>query len=157
MSHLILSGLFWAFSFWLVADALRRQSNPLWVVLILLVQPYGGLVYLAYSRWQAYRRGRAGAAPRVVVPAEVSSAPEDSDAEPLLEFADGLEERAQFAEAATLYRNALEQRPGDPRGLHGLARCLIELGQKREALEVYEALMTAEPRFRNYAAALEYA
>ena len=63
MSQLLLSGLLWAFSFWLVADALRRQSNPLWVVLILLVQPYGGLAYLVYLKWRTYRRVRAAAFP----------------------------------------------------------------------------------------------
>jgi hypothetical protein len=156
MSPLILSGLLWAFSFWLVADALRRQSNPLWIVLILLAQPYGGLVYLAYSRWQVYR-GAQARLPRAAAPARAASPLPDGGAEPLFDFADGLEEQAQFGEAASLYRSALEQGPGEPRGLHGLARCLMELGQKREALEAYEALMVADPRYRNYAAALEYA
>jgi hypothetical protein len=176
MSQLLLSGLIWAFSFWLVADALRRQSNPLWVVLILLVQPYGGLAYLVYLKWRAYRRVRAAVpaarvAPSLVIAQEDESegrepreargsAPEvdrSADVQALLDIADGLEEQRRFDEAASLYRRALEQQRADPRSLHGLARCLIELEQMREAIEVYETLMATDPRYRNYAAALEYA
>lgn len=173
MSQLLLSGLIWAFSFWLVADALRRQSNPLWVVLILLVQPYGGLAYLVYLKWRTYRRVRAAVPARstasvvheevdaeneVVEPRESESESAiDTDADALLDVADGLEEQRRFDEATSLYRRALEPQPSDPRSLHGLARCLIELEQTREAIEVYETLMGTEPRYRNYAAALEYA
>jgi len=169
MSQLLLSGLIWAFSFWLVADALRRQSNPLWVVLILLVQPYGGLAYLVYMKWRKYRRVRAAAPARVAPSLAVAEgeagnedvaaaeAPPGADAEALLDIADGLEEQRRFDEAASLYRRALEQQRGDPRSLHGLGRCLIELEQTREAIEVYETLMATSPRYRNYAAALEYA
>jgi hypothetical protein len=174
MSQLLLSGLIWAFSFWLVADALRRQSNPLWVVLILLVQPYGGLAYLVYTKWRAYRRVRAAmpaarVAPSLVLaeesfdsePREPGAVPSaiggDTEGQALLDVADGLEEQRRFDEAASLYRRALEQQPADPRSLHGLARCLIELERTREAIEVYETLMATDPRYRNYAAALEYA
>lgn len=173
MSQLLMSGLIWAFSFWLVADVLRRQSNPLWVVLILLVQPYGGLAYLVYQKWRAYRRVRsavpaARVAPSLVLAEEQTERVGDDgdgapptarsdDAQALLDVADGLEEQRRFDEAASLYRRALELQPADPRSLHGLARCLIELAQTREAIEVYETLMATEPRYRNYAAALEYA
>lgn len=169
MSQLILPGLIWAFSFWLVADALRRQRSPLWIVLILLVQPYGGLAYLVYLKWQTYRRVRSVAPARVApkrqleddaeVEAEVEAEADtpELEASTRLDIADRLEEQRRFDEAASLYRRALDQPTKDPRSLHGLARCLIELEQTREAIEVYEALMAAEPRYRNYAAALEYA
>lgn len=183
MSQLLVSGLIWAFSFWLVADALRRRRNPLWVVLIVLLQPYGGLAYLVYTKWQGHRRVRA-AAPARPLPSlalddaepgadSAARAPESepsalgagsargascaTETDALLDVADGLEEQRRFDEAASLYRRALTQRASDPRSLHGLGRCLIELEQTREAIEVYEALMACEPRYRNYAAALEYA
>jgi hypothetical protein len=60
-------------------------------------------------------------------------------------------------EAADIYRRALEVDAREPRALHGLARCLSELGREREALDSYEALMAVDPRYRDYAAALEYA
>jgi hypothetical protein len=163
MSQWILSGLIWAFSFWLVADVLRRKANPLWVALILLAQPYGGLVYLVHLKWQSYRRARAAAPVARLAPATAASPGEpaeaafDSDADGLLDIADGLEEQRRFDEATALYRRALTDHPGDARSLHGLARCLIELEQTREAIDVYERLMAAAPRYRNYAAALEYA
>ena len=80
---------------------------------------------------------------------------EGVDTQALLDVADGLEEQRRCDEAASLYRRALQQEPADPRSLHGLARCLIELTHTREAIEVYETLMATDPRYRNYAAALE--
>jgi hypothetical protein len=71
--------------------------------------------------------------------------------------ADQLEEQGRFSEASHIYRSALDAAKDDARALHGLARCLVELEQGREALDTYEALMAIAPRYRNYAAALEYA
>src|SRR5688572_7295540 len=163
MSQLILHGLVWAFSFWMVADCLRRRESALWVVAILLIQPYGALAYVVYLKWSEHRRARvaerAGAGP-VAVGAPLVPLPRRAEAaEPLatLDIADQLEEQGRFSEASHIYRRALDAAPGEPRALHGLARCLIELDQAREALDTYEALMAAEPRYRNYAAALEYA
>jgi hypothetical protein len=76
---------------------------------------------------------------------------------PTLDVADQLEEQGRFSEASHVYRRALDSAQHDARALHGLARCLIELDQTREALGTYEALMASDPRYRNYAAALEYA
>ncbi|HTV18748.1 MAG TPA: tetratricopeptide repeat protein [Polyangiaceae bacterium] len=163
MSQMILHGLIWAFSFWMVADCLRRQKSPLWVVAILLIQPYGAFAYVAYLKWSERQRAQQGrlptpeavayAAPR----AAPSPRPSALDALPTLDVADQLEEQARFSEASHIYRRALDSAAGDPRALHGLARCLIELDREREALSTYEALMAIDPRYRNYAAALEYA
>jgi hypothetical protein len=146
MSQVILTGLIWAFSFWLVADCLRRRMSAWWMLVILLVQPYGGLAYLIYlkirERHIERRRPLHGGASAPVLG---------------LDVADQLEEQRRFAEAALLYRRSLELDANDPRALHGLARCRMELGQPRDALESYEALMAVDPRYRNYAAALEYA
>jgi hypothetical protein len=160
MAHLILSGLIWAFSFWMVADSLRRRASPLWVLVILLIQPYGGIAYLLYLKWSDLRRNRMPSPDASEISSEIDRDPSEPQPEPvfpLLDVADQLEEQGRFGEAAALYRRALEQQRDDARGLHGLARSLIELDQTREALETYEALMGIDPRYRNYAAALEYA
>jgi hypothetical protein len=156
MSSLLLSAVMWAFSFWLVADCLRRRASPFWLVVILLVQPYGGVAYLLYLKWSRYRGRPIGAAAPVAAATAGPGGPGQIE-EPALEVADRLEEQRRFAEAAQIYRRALEQDPRDPRALHGLARCSVELEQPREALEAFEALMAVDPRYRNYSAALEYA
>ena len=150
----ILTALIWAFSLWMVADAVRRRLSFLWVVVILLVQPYGGLAYLLYLKLATSPRlsRRFG---NVGVPQPPS--PVDEPGDPVLVRADQLEDQRRFGEAAALYERALESQATDPRALHGLARCLMEVGQQREGLEKYEALMAVDPRFRNYSAALEYA
>lgn len=154
---LILSTLSWAFSFWMVADSFRRRASFWWVLVILFVKPpFGALAYLIYVKLSE-RSGRAfpGAGrPSTVVP---PSAVNDDPSAVTLDIADRLEEQRRFGEAAMIYRRALETHPGDPRALHGLARCQIELEQLDEAVETYEALMAIDPRYRDYTAALEYA
>lgn len=182
MSQLILHGLVWAFSFWMVADCLRRRQSPLWVIAILLIQPYGAFAYVVYLKWSERRRARGGLrggdlrtgdlrtadvrargvradAEPGAYPAPLGPAPRSALVEPLptLDVADQLEEQRRFSEALQIYRRALATNEDDPRALHGLARCSIELDQTREALDAYEALMALDPRYRNYAAALEYA
>ncbi len=151
----IITALVWAFSFWMVADVLRRRLSFLWVVLILMIQPYGGLVYLVYLKVATSPRLRG----RLGIPASVSNLPPgmQEGGDPGLSRADQLEEQRRFEEAAALYQRALERSSDDPRALHGLARCLMELGQERQGLEKYEALMGIDPRYRNYSGALEYA
>lgn len=158
MSQVILHGLIWAFSFWMVADCLRRRKSPLWVLAILLVQPYGALAYVVYLKWSlraATSAGSRGGAPSTLLAAPASAA--RAELLPSLDVADQLEEQRRFSEAAQIYRRALDVAGDDPRALHGLARCLIELDKEREALDTYEALMAVDPRYRNYTAALEYA
>jgi hypothetical protein len=160
MSQLILHGLVWAFSFWMVADCLRRRESPLWMVAILLIQPWGAFAYVVYLKWSERRRARmaapAAAALRTSL-APLARRAAAGDPRATLDVADQLEEQGRFSEASHIYRRSLEAAPGEPRALHGLARCLIELEQAREAIDTYEALMAIDPRYRDYAAALEYA
>jgi hypothetical protein len=160
MSQVILSGLIWAFSFWMVADCLRRRASPWWVIVILLIQPYGGLAYLIFLKIRERRTEQRGPLQSTTggLAAIAPATAHGGAALGLgLDVADQLEEQRRFAEAAVIYQRSLALDDRDPRALHGLARCRVELGQPREALESYEALMAVEPRYRNYAAALEYA
>lgn len=160
MSQWILFILIWAFSFWMVVDSIQRRKSLVWVIFILMVRPYGGLIYLVWRKVSESPRGRAllaGAAPSLASPVRrVTSAASGSN-EPPLDVADQLEEQLRFNEAAAIYRQVFDQDARNARALHGLARCLVELHQAQEALQKYEALMALDPRFRNYSAALEYA
>jgi hypothetical protein len=158
MSQWILPALIWAFSFWMVALSVRHRASSAWIVVILLLAPYGGLAYLFYSKViQPYRQrhGRGAGMPAVVPADRDPGARRPSEA--ALEVADQLEEQRRFGEAALIYRRTLEQWKDNPRAIHGLARSLAELDQATEALTRYEALMAQDPRYRNYSAALEYA
>jgi hypothetical protein len=159
MSQLILHGLVWAFSFWMVADCLRRRQSPLWMVAILLIQPWGAFAYVVYLKWSERRRARMAAPAAAALSASLAplARPAAGDSGATLDVADQLEEQGRFSEASHIYRRAREAAPSEPRALHGLGRCLIELEQTREAIDTYEALMAVDPRYRDYAAALEYA
>lgn len=160
MSQLILSVLIWAFSFWMVADSIRRRKSLVWVIAILLIPPYGGLVYLVWLKVTESPRGRAllgRVAPSLAGPPIGVGRAENGAGEPSLDVADQLEEQLRFSEAAAIYRQAFAEDAKSSRALHGLARCLVELHQPEDALQKYEALMALDPRFRNYSAALEYA
>jgi len=163
MSQLILSVLIWAFSFWMVVDSILRRKSLGWVMVILLMRPYGGLIYLVWRKVSESPRGRAllgRAVPALASPiGNTTGAPTASigASEPSLDVADQLEEQLRFTEAAAIYRQIVGRDAMSARALHGLARCLVELRQPDEALQRYEALMAIDPRFRNYAAALEYA
>jgi hypothetical protein len=155
MSQWILPGLAWAFSFWMVAVAVHRRSSGLWIAVILLFSPLGGLAYLVYRFIQARRPRPPGNA--LEKSERASEVNPRLPHEAALEVADQLEEQRRFGEAVLIYRRTLEQRKGHLRAMHGLARCLFELEQRDEALSHYEALMAEDPRYRNYAAALEFA
>lgn len=149
----VVSAVCWAFTFWMVADSFRRRVSFWWVVMILLITPpFGGLIYLAYVTWSRWRTRRAHAGePTPDYP------PESTGESDMLDVADRLEQQHRYREASMIYDRALERHTNEPRALHGMARCLIELGQLEEAVERYEALMAVDPRYRNYGAALEYA
>lgn len=153
----IVSTLSWAFSFWMVADSFRRRASFWWVIAILFIKPpFGALAYLLYIKLseRSSRPWPGAGRPSTVVPPSSQS---DDASDAMLDIADRLEEERRFGEAAMIYRRALESRADDARALHGLARCLMEFGQLDEAVETYEALMAADPRYRDYTAALEYA
>jgi hypothetical protein len=161
MFEKILPYAIWAFSLLMVVHCVRQRAGFLWVVLILLAQPYGGIAYLVYVNLIERQRGRqgmaGGARAREVDADDAVRASPGTHAERALDVADTLEEQGRYGEAALVFRRAIEHHRDNPRAVHGLARCLMELEEVDEALQKYELLMEIDPRYRNYAAALEYA
>src|SRR5688572_6205201 len=99
MSQVILHGLVWAFSFWMVADCLRRRQSPLWMIAILLIQPWGAFAYVVYLKWSERRRARMAAPAAAALRASLAPrAAGDSGA--TLDVADQLEEQGRFSEAS---------------------------------------------------------
>lgn len=158
----LLDALGWLFSFWMVTDAIRRRSGVLWILLILIFPPWGGLVYLLalkLSDSKQASRYLGSARPNGPGASEMPTAGGSTaqSGEPALDVADQLEAQQRYGEAALIYRKTLDRGQPEPRALHGLARCLVELGKGDEALECFATLMELNPRYRDYGAALEYA
>ncbi len=115
--------------------------------------------------WNAVRRStqwsRLGGAGRGVRPGTLEElearAVVTGSREARLDLADALEEHDRAEEAATLYRELLEERPRSLRALHGLARALLSLHRPAEAVEALERVVEADRAFRGYSAALDYA
>lgn len=168
MPH-ILNALIWLFSFWMVADSIRRRTGFLWVILILWIQPWGGLVYLLILKLNEANPGNrilghlSGASARLASgqPRGQSAGPSPGNTstagEPALDIADQLEAQERYREAGAIYRKALVHDQHNARALHGLARSLVELGQGEQALDTFAALMVENSKYRDYMAALEYA
>ncbi|MBX3185220.1 MAG: tetratricopeptide repeat protein [Polyangiaceae bacterium] len=121
---------------WAVVDATRRRVDAPWYFLIVLGFPIGALVYFVWVKLKGPAAGGSVA---------------------LLQRADTIEQRGDYAQAELLYAHLLTQEPSAAGALHGSARCLAELGRLPEALDRFDRLMQVEPRFRDYQAALEYA
>ncbi len=62
-------------------------------------------------------------------------------------------ERGDYAEAAELYRQAIDQNPDDARLYFNLARTLYELGESEAAMEAYDRFksLTESPSDRSFA------
>ncbi len=62
-----------------------------------------------------------------------------------LDLADRLRAQDMYAEAAEHYQKALAQRPGERRGLLGLARCRRQTGDTESARRLLDELLAAHP------------
>ena len=119
---------------WCLYDAAKRRAPFYWYFLLVLGFPIGSVLYVAWSKLQGF-----------------------DPVERQLDMADRLERERSYGEAVKLFASVLEVQPGRPRALHGHARCAVELGDVRRALDLYDRLMRVDPRYRDYTAALEYA
>lgn len=155
------------FTLWMLWDAISRRAG-VWVAAIVVVaifggSPYGAVAYflivkLPETPWGRRLLGRAEVErPEQQLPQGQAAVGGGLGGGRLIDVADGLEARKRYEEALMVYRRAAERQPTNARVLHGLGRCSVELGRREEAVEHFESLMAVDPRFRGYAAALEYA
>ena len=144
-------GLSLLFSIALCVHVVRTNQNMYWLWLILIIQPFGGLIYLIAIILPEMLGGRTArrvgsAARQTLDPGRAyRTAKADYDTSPTVAHAMRLAAAAmalgQYAEAETLYRNAAQGvHADDPTLLLGRANALIELGRFAEALPVLERL-----------------
>ena len=146
-----LFGLSLLFSIALCVHVVRTGREMYWMVIILMFQPLGGLVYAAAIVLPEMLGGRTArrvgsAARQTLDPGRAyRTAKADYDNSPTVAHAMRLAAAAmalgQHAEAETLYREAAQGvHADDPTLLLGRANALIELGRFAEALPVLERL-----------------
>ena len=144
-------GLSLLFSIALCVHVVRTNQNMYWLWLILIIQPFGGLIYLIAIILPEMLGGRTArrvgsAARQTLHPGRAyRTAKADYDDSPTVAHAMRLAAAAmalgQHAEAETLYRQAAQGvHADDPTLLLGRANALIELGRFAEALPVLERL-----------------
>jgi hypothetical protein len=145
--------------------AVKTGRNSMWLWIILMTQPLGGLVYIAlnivpdiFGGTTARKLGQA--ARETLDPhREYREAKQACDETPTVRNQSRLAAAAahlgHFSEAEALYRTAAHGvHAGDPVLLLGLANALLELNRPAEALEVLERLGTDETFGRTPAAAM---
>ena len=146
-----------AFTIWMIIDAIRRRAEYYWYLIILFV-PFGSLIYFALVKVKDWDLGRRlpGAGTKDVsrLHRKLQETPSVANK---LELADALEGAERFQEAEPLFREVLEQDPGNLQSLHGLARCAMSDGRFDEAVEYLEKLLGEDNAYRDYGAALDYA
>jgi len=145
--------------------AVRTGRDSMWLWIILMTQPLGGLVYIALNIVPDLFRGRAAqrvsrAARATLDPhREYREAKQACEETPTVRNQSRLAAAAahlgHFAEAEALWRAAAHGvHADDPVLLLGLANALLELHRPAEALEVLEKLGDNEAHGRTPPAAL---
>ncbi|MFZ0266356.1 hypothetical protein [Caulobacter sp.] len=156
---MILVGLSLIFSIALCVHVVRTGQQMYWLMIILLFQPLGGLVYLIAIIAPAFLGGakaqKARQTARQVLDPQreyreagkaVEDAPTVTNRTRLAVAASGL---GKHAEAERLYAEALQGLyADDPQLLLGRANALIELDRAAEALPLLESLSAQSPAAR---------
>lgn len=156
---MILIGLSLIFSIALCVHVVRTGQQMYWLMIILLFQPLGGLVYLVAIIAPEFLGGakaqKARQAARQVLDPQreyreagqaVEDAPTVTNRTRLAVAASGL---GRHAEAERLYGEALQgMYADDPQLLLGRANALIELNRSAEALPLLESLSAQSPAAR---------
>jgi hypothetical protein len=156
---MIFLGLSLIFSIALCVHVVRTGQQMYWLMIILLFQPLGGLVYLIAIIAPEFLGGakaqKARQAARQVLDPQreyreatkaVDDAPTVTNRSRLAVAASGL---GKHAEAERLYAEALQgMYADDPQLLLGRANALIELNRSAEALPLLESLSAQSPAAR---------
>jgi len=159
---LILYILISAFTIWMIIDAVRRRAEYYWFLIIIFFAPIGGVIYFFMVKAKDFKGGAVTEA----LPAKRAEpslghlhqlALESPSIANRLAYADGLREASKYEDAVPQYEFVL-QRDGKCReALHGIALCHLELQRPEAAVTHLTTLMDIDARYRDYAAAMDYA
>jgi len=143
------------------ADAYRRGAEKWWLVFILLLPPIGALCYFILEKVRDYgfsatltvHQKQAG--PSVHELKELVA--ESPSVANRVAYGDALRQASQFADAVPEYELVLKRDGKCKEAMHGLALCLMELGDHTRAADHLSKLMDLDPRYRDFCAAVDYA
>jgi len=156
---MILLGLSLLFSILLCVHVVRTGQQMYWLMIILLFQPLGGLVYLIAIIAPAFLGGAKAQKAKLAARQALDPQREYREAGKAVEDAPTVTNRTRLAVAATgLGRLAEVERLNgeglqglygdDPQMLLGRANALIELNRSAEALPLLESLSAQSPAAR---------
>ena len=156
---MILLGLSLLFSILLCVHVVRTGQQMYWLMIILLFQPLGGLVYLIAIIAPAFLGGAKAQKAKLAARQALDPQREYREAGKAVEDAPTVTNRTRLAVAATglgrhaeaerLYGEALQGLyADDPQMLLGRANALIELNRSAEALPLLESLSAQSPAAR---------
>ena len=148
----------------MIIDAIRRQAEYYWFLIIIFFAPIGGLIYFFVVKVHDFRvpslKAGTVAAPLISGPSlpqlrqRVQESPSLANH---LAYAEGLRETKNYKDASAEYDIVLRRDPDNKESLHGMGLCALESDDAGAAVKHLSHLMDIEPRYRDYAAALDYA
>ncbi|MCU0694024.1 MAG: hypothetical protein MUF54_21750 [Polyangiaceae bacterium] len=151
-----------AFTIWMIVDAIRRRAEYYWLLIIIFFAPFGGVIYFFAVKLHDFQRLPVAQAlpPRPGVanlPALRQAVNESPSLMNRLALAEGLRAAKEQVDAVEEYERVLRIDHKNKEALHGVSLCLLELSRPGEAVAHLSNLMDIDSRYRDYAAAIDYA
>jgi hypothetical protein len=149
-----------AFTIWMLVDAVQRRPIVYWYVIIFL--PFGPLVYFFAFKIHDYdlewlRRVVRQEPPSSSIAELRERVRQSPSLHNRMRLANGLHDAREYAEAAAIFEEILDNRADEPDALYGLGRCRMELGEPEAAVELFSRLTAKNRAYHDYAACLELA
>ncbi len=143
-----------ALAVWMLIDAYRRQADPMWWWILLMSGGLGAWVYFFVVKLPDFAGGRFPRfGPRPPSLDELRYRAEQTPTlTSRLEYAQGLIDRGQHAEALAPLEAALKQEPEHGQVLYALALCHTEQGHPDRALPLLDAVLRRDRGWGDYSA-----
>lgn len=150
-----------AFTIWMIIDAARRHVDWYWFLIIIFFTPIGGLIYFFAVKAKDFRApvvadalpGPSGPS----LPQLRQAAAESPSIANRLAYAEALRAERKYKDAIAEYEFVLQRDNKSRQALHGIALSLLELEAPAEAVTHLSKLMDVDARYRDFAAAMDYA
>ena len=146
----------------MIIDAVRRRADYYWFLIIIFFAPIGGVIYFFLVKAKDFRTPAvADALPKRSAGPSLAQlrqlAQESPSIANRLNLAGALREARKYPEAVPEFEFVLQRDSKCREALHGISLCLLEQDKPADAVTHLSKLMDIDPRYHDYAAALDYA
>lgn len=143
-----------AFTVWMLYDAYRRQVEPMWYFLILVLQPVGAIVYFCVHKLPEFNSHRFWPfGPRRPSLDELRYRAEQTPTlTTRLDLAQALIDQGHHADAIAPLQAALKLEPDHGQVLYNLALCHTEQGHPDQALPLLDRILARDRAWSDYKA-----